>query len=176
MADISDLTKQFQEAYRQGRYKEAAGLCGLMAADFEIKGDQLSAAEMNNNRSVAFLKAGQAQAALKAAEGTDQIFAANGDIRRQALALGNQAAALQALGQLHEAVIRYKESARLLEQTGDKEMYALVMKSLSAIYMKQGKKLDTVIALQASLEDSQHLSAREKTVKKFLNRLLSFLP
>jgi tetratricopeptide (TPR) repeat protein len=175
MPDYQALTEQFQAAYRKGKYKEAAEICGLIAAGYEGSGELISAAEMKNNRSVALLKSGQAQAALAAAEGTDEIFAAGGDMRRQAIALGNQAAAFEALGQMEKAANCYRESAGLLEKTGDKEMHAIVMKSLSTIYMKQGKQIDTVIALQASLENDKHLSPRERTIKKILNRLLSFL-
>ncbi len=175
MADIQSLTEQFQSAYRKGKYQEAAEICELIAAEYEGNGDFVSAAEMKNNRSVALLKSGQAKAALAAAAGTDEIFAAGGDLRRQAIALGNQAAAFEALGQMEKAANYYSESAGLLEKTGDKEMHAIVMKSLSTIYLKQGKKIDTFIALQASLENDEHLSPRERTIKKILNRLLSFL-
>jgi tetratricopeptide (TPR) repeat protein len=176
MPEPSSLTAKFQEAYRQGHYSEAADLCAALVEHYEEEGDHLSAAEMKNNLSVALLKAGKAQAALTSAEGTDMVFAMKGDSRRQAMALGNQAAALEALGKLDKAADLYKKSANLLEKSGDRDLYSIVMKSLSAIYMKQGKQMDTVIALQASLEDDRKLSSREKFIKKFLKRLLSFLP
>jgi tetratricopeptide (TPR) repeat protein len=176
MAEPSTLTDKFNQAYRQGHYSEAADLCAALADEFEEKGDLLSASEMKNNRSVALLKAGKAQAALEAAEGTDAVFASEGDLRRQAIALGNQAAALEALGKLDKAASLYRNSADLLEKIGDRELYSIVMKSLSSIYMKQGKQMDTVIALQAALEVDNNLSPREKFIKKFLKRLLSFLP
>jgi tetratricopeptide (TPR) repeat protein len=176
MTEPASLTLKFQEAFRQGHYSEAADLCAALVGDFEEKGDHLSAAEMKNNLSVALLKAGKPREALAAAKGTDEVFAASDDQRRQAMALGNQAAALEALGKLDTAADLYRKSANLLEKIGDRELYAIVMKSLSTIYMKQGKQMDTVIALQASLEDDKRLSPREKFIKKFLKRLLSFLP
>lgn len=69
---------------------------------------------MANNCSVAYLKAGNAAAALEAVTGTDAIFAEKGDRLRQAMALGNQAAALEGLNQLDAAIGSYNQSAELL--------------------------------------------------------------
>ena len=56
---------------------------------------ELQAAENLNNCSVAFLQAGKAEAAYQAVADTPQFSKNAGDIRRQAMALGNRAAALE---------------------------------------------------------------------------------
>ncbi len=103
------LMKRAEEAYNAGRYPEAAGLFEQASRQYSEGGDAVKAAEMANNRSVALLQAGDAQGALEAAQGTEQVFAQAGDARRRALAIGNQAAALEALNRLNEALARYQE-------------------------------------------------------------------
>jgi len=176
MDDISSLTTQFKQAYEKGDFIKAAELGALLDEAYQSCDNALMAAEARNNRSVALLKAGLPQAALEAAGGTDEIFAADDDPRRQAMALGNQAAALDALGKLKQAEALYRQSADLLQKIGERELYAIVMKSLSTIYMRQGKQLDTVAALQASLEDGRQLSGKERIIKKLLKGLLSLRP
>jgi tetratricopeptide (TPR) repeat protein len=177
MTEIQDLNDRFQEAYKQGRFVDAVELSAQLVEMYERSDDHASAAEMKNNRSVALFKAGDAQAALEAAEGTDKIFAAAGDPRRQGIAFANQATALESLGKLDNAAARYQQAADLFETTGDKEMRSYVMKSLASIYMRQGKQMDTIIAMQDSLAGkSRQLSGPEKFLKGFLKKILSFLP
>jgi tetratricopeptide (TPR) repeat protein len=176
MADLAELNTLARDAYSHGHYEEAAELYRSLASEYEKTGDSLSAAEMKNNRSVALLKTGHAHEALAEAQGTDQVFSDAGDIRRQALALGNQAAAQESLGKLDESARLYQQSANFLEKSGDKELYSIVMKSLSTVYLKQGKQMDTVIAMQASLAGDKKLSLREKIIKNFLKKIFTFLP
>jgi hypothetical protein len=74
---------------------------------------------MSSNRSVALLQAGDAREALQAAQGLERVFALAGDTRRQAMALGNEAAALDALNQNKVALEKYQQCAELLKQAGD---------------------------------------------------------
>ncbi|RPJ49120.1 MAG: hypothetical protein EHM21_07375, partial [Chloroflexi bacterium] len=128
---LSSLLKRAQEAYQAGRYPEAAGLFEQAARQYSQGGDQVNAAEMANNRSVALLQAGDAQGALDVAQGTDEVFARAGDVRRQGLAIGNLAAALEGLHRPDDALQRYRQSADLLKQAGDTDNRARVSKSIS---------------------------------------------
>ena len=99
-------------------------------------------AEMRNNISVALLQAGKPQESLAAALDTDQVFADAKDIKRQGMALGNQAAALEALNRYDEAIEKYDLAAQLFDQAGEGDLRALVMKSSAAIKLKTGKVTD----------------------------------
>ena len=139
--DPQPLAVEGQAEYNKGDYLSAAKLYKAAADGYFSAGEELSAAEMANNSSVAYLKGGQAESAWQAAKDTDKVFAAHGDALRQALALGNQAAALEGLKQLDQAAVLYAQSAELLKQVGENELRAYVLQSLSAIQLRRGKYL-----------------------------------
>nr|MBP8857617.1 hypothetical protein [Anaerolineaceae bacterium] len=97
------LKQQATDLYKQKGYLPAAQLFGESAELYREAGNETASAEMCNNRSVALLQSGAAAQALQAAAGTDQVFALAGEVRLQAMALGNQAAALEELGRQAEA-------------------------------------------------------------------------
>jgi tetratricopeptide (TPR) repeat protein len=163
------LTKKAKVEYEAGNYLQAANMFEEASQLARDKGDILQAAELENNRSVALLKAGNPQGALDAVVKTDQIFAAAGDIAHQGMALGNLAAALEALNKLVEAEAAYEQSAELFRQTGDMELRAVVLKSLSAIQIRSGHYLESLVTMQAALESQKKLSQRERILKKLLH-------
>jgi len=161
------LAEEGKRAFAAGRYAEAATAFADASRDFALGGDALHAAEMDNNRSVALLKNNQPQQALDAAAGTDKIFESHADVTKQAMALGNQAAALEALKRLDEALPLYERAAELFDQAGEKDMRSLVLKSVAAIRLKQGKLSD------AGMEMLGSLGAVEKP--NLLQRFLKFI-
>ena len=161
------LEEEGKRAFAAGRYAEAARLFDEASRGFTLGRDDLRAAEMDNNRSVALLKHNQPGPALDATRGTDKIFESHADVKKQAMALGNQAAALEALKRYEEALPLYERAAELFEQTGDKDMRALVLKSVAAIRLKQGK------LSQAGMEMLGSLGAVEKP--NLLQRILKFI-
>jgi tetratricopeptide (TPR) repeat protein len=161
------LAEEGKRAFAAGRYAEAATAFAEASRDFALEGDALHAAEMDNNRSVALLKNNQPQQALDAAAGTDKIFESHADVTKQAMALGNQAAALDALKRLDEALPLYERAAELFDQAGEKDMRSLVLKSVAAIRLKQGKLSD------AGMEMLGSLGAVEKP--NLLQRFLKFI-
>jgi tetratricopeptide (TPR) repeat protein len=168
MSSAKQLAEQGTQAYQRGDFAQAATLFNESASSYEAEGNHLDAAEMKNNLSVALLQADQPQAALDAALGTDQLFADANDLRRQGLALGNQAAALEALHRLDEAVERYQQSAELLAQSGEDQMRAVVMKALSAVQLKRGKTIDALASMQSGLSGIQKPSFFQRILKKIL--------
>jgi tetratricopeptide (TPR) repeat protein len=166
---LSSLLRRAQETYQAGRFPEAAGLFEQASRQYSQGGDELNSAEMANNRSVALLQSGDAQGALAAAEGTDRVFALAGDARRQALALGNQAAALEALKRLDEALERYWQSSNLLKQVGDEDSRAVVLKSISALQIRTGHQLEALASMDAALGGQKKLSIKERFLKKLLD-------
>jgi tetratricopeptide (TPR) repeat protein len=167
--DPSVLAARAEKAYRSGKYSEAAGLFRQAAEGFTVGRNGLKAAEMNNNRSVSLLQAGDAQGALEAAQGTESVFAGAGDTYRQALALGNQAAALDALNQPDAALERYWQCSDLLKSIGEKEYRASVLKSISALQIRAGKQFEALATMDAALDNQKRLSVQERFLKKLLD-------
>ena len=165
---IQSYVKSAQENYSAGSYSKAASLFQSAAQVYAEQGDELNAAEMRNNCSVALLKAGDASGALQAAIGTDAIFSAANDARRQALSLGNLAAAYEALGDVPQAIKFYRLSSDLLKDTGDRELRSFVLGSLSALQLKNGEQLQSLASMQAALDNKPKLSLKERLLKKLI--------
>jgi hypothetical protein len=102
------------------------------------------------------------------------VFADAGDLRRQAIALGNQAAAYEALGELEAAAGAYQESSRLLKEIGDHELRPAVMQSLSAVQLRLGQQMDALVTMQAGLEEIEKPNLKQKLVKKILRSPFSY--
>lgn len=166
---LSTLIRRAKETYQDGQYPEAAGLFEQAARQYSQGGDSVNAAEMANNRSVALLQAGDAQGALDAANGTDAVFEQAGDARRQALAIGNQAAALEGLNRLDEAMERYRQCSNLLKQVGDNENRSAVLKSISTLQIRTGRQLEALASMDAALSNQKKLGLQERLLKKLLD-------
>lgn len=164
-AQIADQGKQ---AFESKNFIEAAELFRQAAEGFTAGNSALMAAEMMNNMSVALLQAGRAQEALNAALGTDQIFAEAKDIKRQGMAVGNQAAALEGLNRYDEAIAAFERSAELFAQAGEGDLRSMVMKSAAAIKLKTGKITDSAFKMMGSLDVKENPSFFERILKFFL--------
>jgi tetratricopeptide (TPR) repeat protein len=163
-----DLAKEGKSFYNRGEYQAAAQAFEAAAQQYRLAKDTLNAAEMANNCSVAHLQADDAQAALNAVQGTDDIFAQAGDIRRQGMALGNQAAALEALDRLEEAAETYLRAADVLKQAGEDKLRADVMQSLSMLQFRSGKQLQALASMKSGIDGIEHPSAKQKLIKNLL--------
>jgi len=169
------LAAEGQAEYKQGKYLSAAMLFKAAADGFLARGDELQAAEMANNCSVAYLKAGEAKSALEAAAGTDQIFFSRGDYKRQAMALGNQAAALEQLKRLDEAISAYTRSAELFNNLGEYELRAYVLQSLSALKLRKGRYLEAYATMRAGVMGVNKPSLQQKLLKVLVDIPFKFL-
>ncbi len=169
-----ELEKEAKQEYKKKKYLTAAKAFQAAAEGYTQLGDQLKAAEMLNNASVAYLQAEHPDSALKTALKTDETFAAAGDLRRQAIALGNQAAAYEALGQLESAAQAYQESSDLLREIGDRELRPSVMQSLSAVQLRLGQQLEALATMQAVLEQVENPGIKQKLLKKVLRSPISY--
>ena len=164
----SQLGEQGKRAFEEKKYEEAAALFAQAAEGFTAGRAGIMAAEMKNNQSVALFQAGRAQEALDAAFGTEAVFAGANDPKRQAIALGNQAAALEALARSDEAIERYERSAELFRDAGEGDMRAVVMKSAAAIKLKKGRVTDSAFKMMGALEAGDNPSIFERILKFFL--------
>ncbi|NJN79063.1 MAG: hypothetical protein HC797_00520 [Anaerolineales bacterium] len=166
--DPAHLDAQGKRAFENKNYKEAADYFQQAAEGYTLGRASLQAAEMMNNASVALLQAGKSNEALNAALGTDEIFAQAKDVKRQAMALGNQAAALEALSRYEEAIQNNEQSADLFGQVNEGDLRAMVMKSAAAIKLKTGKVTDSAFKMMGSLDVKNNPNIFERILRFFL--------
>lgn len=167
----ADFADQGKRAFQEKKFEQAAELFERAAQGFSSGRNGVMAAEMQNNKSVALLQAGKAQQALDAVGNTDEYFAGANEIKRQAMALGNQAAALDALHRYDEAIAKYERSAGLFADVKDGEMRAMVLKSAAAIKLKTGKVTDSAFKMMGALDAKEKPSIFER----FMRFVLRFI-
>jgi tetratricopeptide (TPR) repeat protein len=166
--ELQKLAERAQRDYESGSFESAAQAFESAARGHAALGHALRAAEMKNNMSVAFLRAGRAQEALQAALGTEEVFAGARDLKRQGMALGNQAAALEALRKLDEALALYERSAGLFAAAGAGDLRSMVLQSAAAIKLKRGRLGESAFQMIGSLEAKDRPSALEWILKYLL--------
>lgn len=167
-SDPVQLAEQGKQAYTDKNFIEAAELFRQAAEGFTLGSAESLAVEMKNNMSVALLQAGKPQESLDAVLGTDKFFEDRKDTKNQALALGNQAAALEGLKRYDEAITTYERSAELFGQVGEGDLRAMVIKSAAAIKLKTGKVTDSAFKMIGSLDAKDNPSFFERILKFFL--------
>jgi tetratricopeptide (TPR) repeat protein len=156
--------------YRQGDFVEAANSFAAAQEGFGATGDTFKSADMANNRSVALLQANQGQAAFDAVKDTVDLFRQAADERRLAMALGNRAAALEALKEFEQAISDYEESAIILKKIGEHDLRLDVMKSLSGLQLRTGRSMEALATMQSGVEGVE----KPKLTHRLLKRLLKF--
>jgi tetratricopeptide (TPR) repeat protein len=169
------LADEGQAEYNRANYLEAARLYKAAADGYLSSGEVLTAAEMANNCSVAHLKGGNAEAALEAAMSTDIVFAERGDTLRQAMALGNQAAAWEGLNQLDKAVSTYNQSAELLNGLGKAELRAYVLQSISAIQLRRGQYLEAYATMGEGVMGLDKPNLSQRLLKSLIQLPFKFI-
>lgn len=168
--DPTQLADQGKQEYAKGNHLAAAELFAQAAQAYESMRDALNAAEMKNNQSVALLQGGKAQDALQVLEGTESVFEKAADVKRQGLAVGNRAAALEGAKKFEEALAEYERAAALLEQAGEGDMHSVVRKAAANLNLKRGR----INAAQMDVYDSLRLVERpniSQRIMKFMKRI-----
>ncbi|MEN9562544.1 MAG: hypothetical protein RIR73_788 [Chloroflexota bacterium] len=171
MTEPAQLADKGKQAFANKRYDDAAEYFRQAAEGFSLGRANLLAAEMRNNMSVALLQAGNAAGALEAALETDQVFESAQDVKRQAMALGNQAAALEGLQRYEEAIEKYERSADLFAKANDGDMRSLVMKSAAALKLKTGKITESAFKMMGAVDVKENPTLFER-IMKFLMRFI----
>lgn len=164
------LAEEGKKEYEKANYSAAADLFLQAAQAYESTKDILNAAEMKNNQSVALLQAGKAKEALLATEGTEEIFAQAKDLKRQGIAVGNRAAALEGLKKWNDAVAEYDRAASIFEQAGEGDMHSVVRKAAANINLKRGHITDTQMDIYDSLRLVEKPTLTQRMMK-FLMRI-----
>lgn len=165
-----ELADEGKKEYQKGNYLAAADLFLQAAQAYRSVHDELNAAEMKNNQSVALLQAGKAKEAFQATEGTEEVFQKAGDIKRQGIAVSNRAAALEGLKKWREALAEYDRAASLFEQSGEGDMHSIVRKAAANINLKHGR----IVSSQMDVYDSLRLVEKPtltQRIMKFLMRI-----
>jgi tetratricopeptide (TPR) repeat protein len=172
---LPQMIEKAKSAYEAEDFDEAARWYDRAGSQYSLQDDTLNVAEMANNRSVCLLRGGNSQAALAASRGTEKVFAQAGDLRRQAMALGNQAAAFESMQKIDDAITLYLQSNDLLKQIDDHDLRMFVLQSLSGLQLKKRRYLQALATMQAALDIKQNLTLREKILKKLLQIVFSLL-
>ena len=115
MSKVSSFELEGKQAYQHKKYSKAAKLFGQAQLEYQDLNELVKSAEMANNQSVALLQTGKNKKALAALSGTEEIFEQHAEKLQLALAIGNKAAALDALKRTDEA-----EEPRALARNGFK--------------------------------------------------------
>lgn len=167
-ADPNVLAEKAKLIYEGGDFSAAAAAYSETAEAYAASGDQLMAAEMKNNQCVSLLRAGQVESALEAVEGTADLFAAAGDFRRLGIAHANRASVLETLKRYEDTIAEYVKAGESLEKAGEDQMRVQVMQLLSKLYLRRGKFLNAVIALQSGLAGVKDPTPKQRLMKKLL--------
>lgn len=164
-----DLAKQF---FQNKRFSESGELFESLVKHFETVNDLPKAAEMKNNASVAYLMLGDHQKAYQLAKDTHLIFEQANDDKNCGLALGNQASALEHLGEKKSALALYQKSIPYLEKAGEKESKAYILKRISSLQIQQGNQLEALGNMTAALNNIEELTWSEKFLKKLTDLIM----
>jgi hypothetical protein len=173
--DPKQLADEGQAAYNRTDYLAAAQLFKAAADGYTSSEQPLMAAEMANNCSVAYVKGGKPELALQVVMGTDQVFAEKGDTLRQAMALGNQAAAWEGLNQLDKAIEAYQQSAELLNSVGEAELRAYVMQAISAIQLRRGQFLEAYTTMGVGVMGLDKPNLTQRMLKSLIQLPFKFI-
>lgn len=168
--NLTTLADKGKAEYQKGNYLAAADLFLQAARTYAAAQDELNAAEMKNNQSVALLQAGKTKEALQATDGTEEIFQKAGDIKRQGIAISNRAAALEGLKKWKEALTEYDRAATLFEQIGEGDMHSVVRKAAADINLKHGRITDSQMDVYDSLRLVKKPTLAQR-IMKFMMRI-----
>ncbi len=164
------LADQGKQEYARGKYQAAADLFLQAAQAYSSAQDELNAAEMKNNQSVALLQAGKAREALQATDGTEDVFRKAGDLKRQGIAISNRAAAFEGLKNWKEALAEYDRAASIFEQIGEGDMHSTVRKAAANLNLKRGRITDSQMDVYESLRLVEQPTFTQR-IMKFLMRI-----
>ena len=163
-----ELTKEAKSAYQKKDFATAARLYEAARQGYLSENNPLMTAEIANNLSVSLLQGGENMAALQAVEGTEEIFRQARDFKREAIALGNLAAALEALNRLDEAEQRYWQAANIFKELGENELRLPLMQSISRIQLRSGRQLQAVASMYSGIENIKSPTRTQKLLKRLL--------
>jgi len=84
------------------------------------------------------------------------------------MALANLASALEDLKRFDEALNLFNQSAALFKQISEKEMRAYVLQRISTIQLRQGKRIESLVSMDAALEEKRKLSMKDRLLRSLM--------
>lgn len=157
-----------KDLYRAGKFQQAADGFSRAAAFYLDQDQKELAAEMQNNQSVALLKAKKPRLALDAVLGTEKIFQEAGDLLKQGMALANQATAYREMGEKQIAIDDFSRAAEIFKISGEKEMYLQTMQSISALKMRSRNIIGALFSMQEGLDELEKPNLRQRLLRNLL--------
>jgi tetratricopeptide (TPR) repeat protein len=167
--DPEQLEKQGMQAFKRGRFDDAAQAFRQARWGYEQLGQDVRAAQAANSLCVALLQAGKHEQALEAVRGTPQLLHQAGEMALEAQATGNLASALEACGHSAEAEAAYRKAADDFMKLGDQENRAHTLKALSQLQLRRGRPLEASVSMQAALESQPDAGLRQRWLRKLLD-------
>ena len=161
--------------FRAGKFLQAAKAFSMAASFYLEHGKNSQAAEMRNNQAVALLKGKDPQGALEAVQGTHETFLAGGQELNAAMALANQATALEDLGEADEAIKLFNEAAAFFKELAEQEMYLQTMQSISRIKFRQRNIPGALVSMQDGLDELDKPTLRQKLLRNLLKLPQNYL-
>jgi len=171
----NDLLIKANHAYKKGDYLSAARLFESSAQAFSEEGNEVQAAETKNNACVAYLQIDENEKALSIVENTIEILEASEDPIKVAMAWGNLGSALEANDRFEEAEEAYTKSAELLRHTGEDQLRANVLQSLSALQLNKGRQLEALATMKAGVDGIKRPNIKQRTLKQLLEMPFKFI-
>jgi len=157
-----------KEYYAEKKYSLAADAFSLAAHDYSKQGDLTQAAEMRNNQCVSLLLAKKPKKALEAVMGTAEVFAEEGDLLKQAMAIANEATALKYLGDNQLAIEKYLLAASIFDDINEPELHLQTKQSISSLKLKTRNIPGALFSMQEGLEGLEKPSLRQKILLRLL--------
>jgi tetratricopeptide (TPR) repeat protein len=167
--DYQSLSSTGMKYYHKKDYALAADYFSRAAEGAKESQQTEDEAEILNNLSVAHLKAGKPQEAYDAALGTDKVFAEHNDIKRQAMAMGNIAGALEDLKEYSQAMEIYNQALELLKGKEFNDIRSALFRRKSEVQRKMGNNYQAVAALDSSLDEKPSRNLNDKFLKRIMD-------
>lgn len=171
--EIEKLKQQAIKDYNRRKYDAAVAVFQSCLDFYNEQGDELLAAEMRNNISVALLGKKAAQEAYDIVKGTDEIFLKNADLKRQGMALANTAAALEALDRKEEALALYEQTLEIFKEIGEKELRVNILRRVSDLQLKTKRGFQAIASMEAAYDQREKRSIKDSVFKTTLATIRS---
>lgn len=172
-SEIEQFSKDGFKNFDSNQFRASADCFQQCVTVMDEAGLTLDAAEMRNNLGVALVRVGDFEAAVEAIHGTDKLFADAGDIKKQGMALANQASAYEGLKSFEEAIQAYEQAIECFKASGEKKLLSVTLKNLSDLQLKTGKQYQAIASLQSAYQENPENNLKNNFFKRSLDKVIN---